>query len=185
LPTCQCRVIFERIGYPKMPLLNASGVPSHTNIALQTRLQTDIDNIQPWHYSSFEWRQLDSENEKYKRLGAEIVSEVCPVYNCHGLTFASRRTQVGEVGLVTIEKILADDGYTEVHEPNARFGDVVVYYDQNGLAQHSGFMVGRGDYSVPRIWSKWGKGYEWVHPLGVCMWGGMKTRFFRITLWKY
>jgi hypothetical protein len=168
-----------------MPLLSPSGVPPHTTIVLRTRLDNPIDNLQPWHYSVFEWGQLKSEFGKYEQLGAVRVSEPCPVYNCHGFTFASRRTQVDETSVTSIAKILEDDGYGEVPEPQAKFGDVVVYYDADGLAQHSGLVIGRGELNVPKIWSKWGKGYEWSHPLGACLWGGMSTRFYRIMKWKY
>jgi hypothetical protein len=168
-----------------MPLLTSAGTPPHTKIVLRTRLDNEIDNVQPWHYSSFEWNQLDAEPSKFEKLGAVRVSELCPVYNCHGLTFASRRTQVDEVGETTIAKILEDDGFREVLEPQARLGDVVVYYDDEGLAQHSGIVISRDAMNVPKIWSKWGKGYEWIHPLGICLWGGMSTRFYRIMKWKF
>ena len=105
------------------------------------------------------------------------VSELCPVYNCHGLTFASRRTQVDEAGVTTIAKILKDDGFQEVPEPQTRIGDVVIYYDEGGAAQHSGIVIGRDAMNCPKIWSKWGKGYEWTHPLGICLWGGMSISF--------
>jgi hypothetical protein len=168
-----------------MNLLTPSGAPPHTSIVLRTRKNNEIDNLQPWHYSSFEWNQLDVEPSKYERLGAVRVSEPCPVYNCHGLTFASRRTQVDEVGETTIAKILGDDGYVEIPEPQARVGDVVVYFDASGLAQHSGIVIDRDALRVPKIWSKWGKGYEFIHPLGICLWGNMPTKFYRISKWKY
>jgi len=168
-----------------MALLSSSGTPPHTSIELRTRLNNRIDNLQPWHYSSFEWNQLDADLAKYEMLGAIRVSGPCPVYNCHGLTFASRRTQVGETPAVNIARILEDDGFVEVPEPQARPGDVVVYYDETGIVQHSGLVIGRAEMNVPKIWSKWGKGYEWVHPLGICLWGGMPTRFYRIMKWKF
>ena len=99
-----------------MPLLTASGEPPHTDIVLRTRLNNPIDNLQPWHYSSFEWNQLDCEPSKYERLGAVRVRQLCPCL-FHGLTFASRRTQVDEAGVTTIAKILKDDGFQEVPGP--------------------------------------------------------------------
>jgi hypothetical protein len=171
-----------------MPLLTATGEPPHTKIIVQTRLQTEIDNIQPWHYSGFEWGQLNPQLEKWEKLGATHVSDPCPVYNCHGFTFASRRTQVDETNVTTIAKILEEDGYKEVQEAQAALGDVVVYYDEEGAAQHSGLVISRivgQGLDVPKIWSKWGKGHEWVHPLRVCLWGGMSTRFYRILKWKF
>lgn len=168
-----------------MYLFNHAGGAPHRNIVLRTRLNNDIDNLQPWHYSSFEWSQLYAQPNKYEKLGAVRVSELCPVYNCHGLTFASRRTQVDETSATSISKILDDDGFTEVPASQTRLGDVVVYYDDTGSAQHSGIVICRDEMNTPKVWSKWGKGYEWFHPLGICLWGGMATRFYRIMKWKY
>jgi len=171
-----------------MHLLTSSGAPPHTKIEVRTRLDSDIDNVQPWHYSNFEWHQFGSQAAKYEQMGAVRVSDACPVYNCHGFTFASRRTQVDEAGEATIAKILDEDGYQEVPELHTKTGDVVVYYDDQGLTQHSGFVIGRivgQGLEVPKIWSKWGKGYEWVHPLRICPWSGMTTKFCRIMKWKY
>lgn len=86
---------------------------------------------------------------------------------------------------MSIVQILAEDGYTEVPEPLARFGDVIVYFDAAGRAEHSGIVVSALHAPVVRVWSKWGKGYEMVHPAGSCLWGPFLKRFYRITKWKY
>lgn len=166
-------------------LLDSSGAVPHTSIVLQTRLRKEIDNLQPWEYSGFEWKQLDVEPTKYEPLGAYRVNDICPVYNCHGLTFASRRTQVASE-TATIAMILEDDGFEEIPERDAKIGNVVVYYEDNGRPEHSGIVIGRQPaFDIPLIWSKWGKGYEVVHPLGACLWGGMTKRFYRISKWKF
>ena len=155
---------------------------------MRTRLNNDIDNIQPWHYSAFEWNQFGPQSTKYEKMGAVRISEACPVYNCHGLTFANRRTQVEEAGEMTVAKILNDDGYQEVPEAQTKTGDVVVYYNDQGQVEHSGLVVGRivgSGLNVPEIWSKWGKGYEWRHPLRICPWNSMATKFYRMVKWKY
>ena len=165
-------------------LLLTSGTPRQTEIELRTRTNNRIDNLQPWSYSHFEWKQLDEAPNKYENLGAVRLGEMCPIYNCHGLTFASRRTQV-DGSNVTISMILADDGYVEVPEKNCTTGDVVVYYGSDGNVEHSGIVLGRGDMNVPRVWSKWGKGCEMYHPLGACPWSGFPVRFYRMSKWKF
>jgi hypothetical protein len=44
-------------------------------------------------------------------------------YNCHGLTFANRRSWISE--LSEIPKILHDDGYTQVRDEDVLPGDIV------------------------------------------------------------
>jgi hypothetical protein len=117
-----------------------------------------------------EWNQLAEPLARFTK--AERVSEACPVYNCHGLTFGSRRTQVTH----SVLPILEDDGFDLIPEKDARAGDVVLYSNPRGEVVHSGFVVARksveiitGSQSIiPIIWSKWGKGYEMIHPVGEC-----------------
>jgi hypothetical protein len=164
-------------------LLDPTGVPEHRKIVLQTRLGNAIDNLQPWHYAPFEWKQLNVSLRKYEALGAVQVNGVCPIYNCHGLTFGSRRTQVDWTP-ATINMILKEDDFEEVPDRDVRVGNVVIYYGDDGKPEHSGIVVGKQrEFDVPLIWSKWGKGQEVVHPLGACEWGGMPTRFYRIKEW--
>ena len=136
-----------------------------------------------------EWNQL---GESLTRFGkAERVSEACPVYNCHGLTFGSRRTQVTDAVL----PILEDDGFDRVPEKEARPGDIVVYFNSRGEVSHSGFVVGRDTMEIvigrkvviPVIWSKWGKGYEMIHALQECPYfqdAGDYTVFYRLQRWQ-
>jgi hypothetical protein len=178
---CQCKEIFETT---TNMLFDSSGALPHDEIVVQTRLGNAIDNVQPWQYAAFEWNQLDVDREKFESLGASRVNGVCPIYNCHGLTFGSRRTQV-DWSPATIAMIIRDDGFEEIADRDVKVGNVVIYYGEDGKPEHSGIVVGKhGEFNVPLIWSKWGKGHEWVHPLGACGWGGMTIRFYRIQEWK-
>ena len=165
-------------------ILNQSGNPVDTKIGLRTRLDNEIDNVQPWWYSQFEWNTLDEQPDQFEKQGAKRTSEANPVYNCHGLTFANRRTQV-DYSFSTISRILADDGFNEIPEREVRPGDVVVYYDSDGNADHSGIVIAKGDLNVPIVWSKWGKGYEVIHALPVCPYGTSDVKFYRILRWKH
>jgi len=135
-----------------------------------------------------EWNQLGEALARFTK--AERVSEACPVYNCHGLTFASRRTQVSD----NVLPILEDDGFGQVPEKEARAGDLVLYSTARGEVVHSGVVVGRkrieiiaGDqFFIPVIWSKWGKGYEMIHNAGECPYlddEGSYTSYYRLERW--
>ena len=56
-------------------------------------------------------------------------------YNCHGLVFASRRTNIPPVDVeFSVDELLARDGYRKVSSP--RVGDVVAYRDARGEICH-------------------------------------------------
>lgn len=87
-------------------------------------------------------------------------------YNCHGLTFASRRTQILDPEVVEI--ILKDDGYRPIGLRDAMQGDLALYYDGRGIA-HTGVIVDveqderiLGGGTV-KVMSKWGSGGEYIH----------------------
>ncbi len=66
----------------------------------------------------------------------------CGFYNCHGMTFASRRARIWE--LKEISKVLAEDNYREVEKASTLPGDIVIYYCK-GDAQHSGVVIDSPD----------------------------------------
>jgi hypothetical protein len=129
-------------GRDVLPVLDAAGRYQNSTIELRTRTNAVIENFQVWEHSRMEWDQLGEPLKRFNR--AERVSEACPVYNCHGLTFASRRTTVGQ----TIIPILEDDGFDQVPEKEARPGDIVIYSSARGEVIHSGFVVGRNRVEI-------------------------------------
>ena len=104
-----------------------------------------------------------------------IIAAVCPeailrsldsTYNCVGLIFASRRTNVETDEL---SWIMSDDGYKEVSEDQVVVGDLVVYrHDKGKPANHVGIIVeimpkiatAQRKY---RILSQWGSNGEYLH----------------------
>lgn len=107
-------------------------------------------------------------------------------YNCHGLVFASRRTNIAiELGSAgEVDKILRDDQFTHVAGDDAREGDVVVWRSASDI-QHTGFVC-RVDDRPPRtvfVWSMWGTLGEFVHPIhAVPGWyGDCRVEFWRLT----
>lgn len=100
-------------------------------------------------------------------------------YNCHGLTFASRRTFVWEPS--EIAKIIRDDDYEVVEPKDVLPGDVAVYY-KDGDAEHSGIVVQMGTMGVPLMLSKWGVCHEVVHPVGQCPYDAGGVVYYRIKI---
>lgn len=169
-------------------LLDSSGHYQHSSIVLQTRAGNAIDNLQSWEYSRFEWNLLAGNLQRFKN--AEKVSEACPVYNCHGLTFGSRRTHV----TTSVYPILDDDGFDSFpSEKDVRPGDIIVYCNAGGEVIHSGFIIGLRpvliagtEMRTPIVWSKWGKGYEMVHAVAECPYldeEGNYLRYYRLKRW--
>jgi hypothetical protein len=160
-------------------ILLPSGNRPNSQIELRTRTNTPIDNLQAWQYSAFEWAQL---GENLSRFGAPFARKLggcSPVYNCHGLTFGGRRTAVKESNEV-IFSALKDDDFVEVPQDDVRPGDVILYLDHLGQVQHSGIVVDVPDRGVPKVWSKWGKGDEWIHHFGSCPYDSQFTKYFRL-----
>src|SRR5689334_256822 len=50
-----------------------------------------------------------------------------PRYNCHGLTFASRRTGIHDDG--EINRILKEDGYKPIQAEHVLPGDCILYFN--------------------------------------------------------
>ena len=103
-------------------------------------------------------------------------------YNCHGLTFAARRTAIWDSEALQI--ILDDDGYCKVPWEDVVTGDIAIYVEA-GDYSHSGIIsyVDRSGV-VPVMWvlSKWGHAHEVVHKLHECPYAGKPDS--EITFWR-
>lgn len=153
-------------------------------IDLQTAVGKDVSNDQdavlaPGEYQRF----ITGFRAKWQGLHCVLRDPALQRYNCHGLTFASRRTWIDNPDL--IPEILRDDGYKEIAPKDVAAGDVIVYYDTRGRAEHSGlvvevpptngFVVG-----MPRILSKWAKMNEVVHWANQCPYEVRYLRYYRL-----
>lgn len=160
-------------------------------IVIQTRASNDIQNDQSREMSLKDWGEVFDEQKKYsyKYPAAKRLVGPCPVYNCHGLSFACRRSNI--LPDANLEKIIEDDEYfpiTERDKPQP--GDIILYYyqDDPGI-QHSGIVVGilemtGSSLNVPLVWSKWGRGYEYLHPYNQCPYHPAIYRYFRLKSWQ-
>lgn len=133
---------------------------------------------------SREFVELARLGTSMQRSAAQQLSEPTGRYNCHGLVFASRRTNIPPPGMpgYSIDELLRADGYVRATPP-VSVGDVVVYRGDTGV-EHTGvvcrvdFLVVGGN-PVPIIWSMWGGLGEFVHAEGNTPYGE-RVEYWRI-----
>jgi hypothetical protein len=103
-------------------------------------------------------------------------------YNCHGLTFSSRRTCIDDPS--SLNMILKDDSYIQVPNKDVLPGDIVLYFE-NGLITHSGIVVEVPNI-VPltcKVVSKWGTNGEFIHWVNKSPYGH-EFRYYRVERQK-
>ena len=140
-------------------------------IRLQTAKATDIPNLQFSEVSAYERNWSASLPRKYPDV--RFRTKVSPIYNCHGLTFASHRTRIPDPPSIAV--ILNDDRYVLIKEHgDVKPGDVVIYYGDDGDPTHSGIvlenvppvlLMDQPPVYNPLILSKWGSAGEAIHQL--------------------
>jgi hypothetical protein len=159
------------------------------SLALETRQKTPIDNY-------FDRNPVlagaTAAIAMYKRIYSQAMhrDDVGPtaMYNCHGLTFAARRTQVI---FSEVAKILRDDDYIVIDYAEVTAGDIAVYRSMDtGDVEHSGIVVGRGTGLVngppgaPVILGKWGNLHEVAHLPPQCPYDKCTVMYYRIRNWS-
>lgn len=147
-------------------------------LALETRLGSTVDNVMDREKAP-DGCQLQIEAHERKYTGASH-RPVGPsgIYNCHGLTFGSRRTAISDPS--EILKIIEEDDYVEVRYREVLTGDIAIYF-KDGDVEHSGVVVGKTEAGHPRILSKWGKLHEVVHLVEECPYDASDVKYFRIV----
>lgn len=107
------------------------------------------------------------------------------IFNCHGLTFASRRTSIHEEDVV--RRLLSDeDDYSEVDIRDVLPGDIVVYYGPRNTIPHTGVVISmpqERDFGIPWVVSKWGHFREYMHRANQVppQWSYETLKFYRVT----
>lgn len=164
--------------------MNAIIVTSNTNsntstIVTQTRLGHPIPNLQcldsPSHGQHLrQSKYQDDYRQNIFRTGP------CLIYNCHGLTFAARRTTI--IDSQAVHRILQDDQYKEIPRKEALPGDIVVYIARGTSdIDHSGIVIeGPNDLGLPTVVSKWGGYGEVVHLESHCPYPDTIVKYYRI-----
>jgi hypothetical protein len=157
------------------------------SITLETSKGTKIDNYQIFEISQFEKNQF-ADYSKQNYPFAIFRNSPSPIYNCHGMSFACRRTNIDRS--TDIRVILSDDQYQKIDIKATLPGDFVLYINSNdGDIAHSGTIVSceHPENNISRIIvvSKWGKFREVVHDLNDCPYKGLEKEFYRITHTEY
>jgi len=148
-------------------------------IIIQTRKGTPISNVQEFNLPPYYLHLVEEYNKRYSEPFVTFVNNASPIYNCHGLTFGSRRSMIWDSQ--EIAKIIKEDDYAMVDNMNdVREGDVIVYYGDDGDAEHSGLVIGKIS-RFPLILSKWGSGREAVHMFSQCPYKIDNVKFFRTS----
>ena len=152
-----------------------------TDIALETREGKPIPNSQSHEFSPAEIAQYAILERAWAQV--EFRTPPNPIYNCHGLTFASKRTGIWETA--ALHTILNDDGYTEVDGSEVLPGDIILYYTETGDVEHSGIVVTtpNDQLGIPKVVSKWGRYREAVHWAHMCPYEFSNMRYYRVTEW--
>lgn len=148
------------------------------SLELQTRKGNDIDNIQ-----SFELITDQTDimvHEKYKGK-VTFRSDNSSIFNCHGMVFAARRTNIDDSN--EVRKILDEDDYEEVSLKDVLPGDIVAYIALNGNIDHSAIVIelpSEETVNMPLVVSKWGRFREAIHVLHQCPYPVPEHKYFRI-----
>src|SRR5215472_16206137 len=156
-----------------------------SSLSLDSSVGEPIPNDQEAPRDDAEFvRWLESFRATWEPVGCRLRPHPMLRYNCHGLTFASRRTWIDDARL--IPRLLDEDGFDEIDARDAEPGDIVVYFDTRGRADHSGLVVsnpGGLALLVPTVLSKWAKAHEVIHAANVCPYAqdGATIRYFRLT----
>lgn len=101
--------------------------------------------------------------DQYREYGIRARTNPTGYYNCHGLTFGSRRAVLYDK--VFLKTILQDDCYIKVPLEDVLPGDVILYVAPNGEYDHSGVVLEKGALGAMGILvcSKWGPNAEFIH----------------------
>lgn len=155
-------------------------------LELETREKDEIANEQYYQLSdACEGSMLSQARGVKKDYQGKVHRfrlDASPAYNCHGLTFASRRTCIhkGE----TVRQIIARDGYEVVKRiAEVLPGDIILYVSsEDGDIEHSGIVIGvLPQPSWPLIVSKWGLGPEVIHSANICPYDQSRMEYYRVV----
>jgi hypothetical protein len=152
-------------------------LPLYSELKLETRCHNQVENETDRRPVRAGDQELSRDYEKDYPGGKHRPSGPGRKYNCHGLTFGSRRTWISKTS--EIVKILEDDEYHKVALENVMAGDIVVYVE-NGDAEHSGIVIESRPGFVPMILSKWGPAHEVIHRVNDCPYNSSEITYYRV-----
>lgn len=147
-------------------------------IIVQTRAGSNISNAQSLFFSVWEKSQFPDIMKRYNNV--KFRADISAIYNCHGLTFANRRTSIYYTE--EIFKILLEDNYQEISACGTLPGDIIIYIAKNGDVEHSGLVISEPDQQlkIPLVLSKWGKYKEAIHYATNCPYDKTRIKYYRV-----
>jgi hypothetical protein len=161
-------------------IIQHPSTPRTRGLRLDTKQGNAIVNQQSFEIPNFERAQFRDLQTRFNAM--QVRTDPTPIFNCHGLTFAARRTCISDSA--EIAKILKEDAYMEIPADEVLPGDVIIYHSENGDYEHSGVVVESPAQSeslkIPRVVSKWGKYCEVLHFANHCPYNYPGARYYRI-----
>jgi|SRR5208282_140999 len=153
------------------------------SLGLDTRQRNHIENSLDRSTPTAGAIQYAQALRRQYRTAKQRPTFPCSTYNCHGLTFAARRTGIS--GSAVVQKILTEDGYERINDRSTVCpGDIILYISPiTNEIEHSGIVVD-ADPTDPlrlRILSKWGSAHEVIHSMGDCPYDARNLAFYRMT----
>ena len=153
------------------------GKNSPQELALQTRrggtIRNWMDPAVPRAGIELQMKQLKKDH--YRAIHRNVGPSA--QYNCHGLTFAARRTGISDPA--QIHRILDHDGYEKLAlTESPEIGDIAIYVEDGDII-HSGIVVGNRSGS-PMILGKWGDCHEAIHQPLDCPYNKAAVTYYRL-----
>jgi len=148
---------------------------------LDSAMQCQIPNEQTHEISYFEQSQFSQLDTAFSIVA--VRSEPTARYNCHGLTFAGRRTAIHKS--TAVQQALHEDGYVAIDPSEVLPGDIIMYYEDGGDIEHSGIVLKqpREEFlRIPLVVSKWGKHRELIHWANQSPYSFANVKYFRINV---
>jgi hypothetical protein len=153
------------------------------SLELETASKREIPNQQVHEPMSAVTENNEKARNKsmYGKALVQVTDTPTAAYNCHGLVFASRRTNVHGND---VRMILNGDRYKKRLDPSeVRPGDVVLFVAPDGDIEHSGIVVEPPSLLngfVPVVHGKWGKFLEYAHPANASAYKPDHLEYYRV-----
>ena len=164
-----------------MGIIGAGSVSYSPGLALETAKRSPIPNGEGGELDEQEVRTFHGMWQHFTNV-ATLRHGPTQRYNCHGATFASRRTGIWDDALIF--RILSEDDYKEVPTDDVRPGDTIVYFNDINAPVHSGLVIQRptqATFYIPLVCSKWGRYGEYVHEGDKSPYG-FNVRYYRVRV---
>lgn len=141
-----------------------------SKIELQTRLGNYIDNYQGFTTLLSERKSFEKLEKDSIKSGVSFKGNPTPLYNCHGMTFASSRTCI--INDDEIDKIIREDQFEQIYDisNNLIIGDIAIYKGKSDDTYiHSGIVIDicKDLFNQIFVLSKWARFKVAIHEVNL------------------